>query len=301
MAEATYESLATPIRRREVREGLLRQVGRRFVRHRLALAGAIVILVFFLISALAPVIAPYDPVSDINPRARFEPPLTTGHLLGTDDLGRDVLTRLLFAGRVSLVVGFAAMVVTIVVGSLIGVLAAFYGGKVDAFLMRLTDVFLCFPTVYLLLVLAAFVTPTVVSITLIVGATAWMEVARIVRSQFLSLKEFDFVTASRALGASDARIMFRELLPNGMAPIIVAATLNVANAILAESYISFLGYGIQPPRASWGIMLNNAQDFFTRAPHLAILPGVAITLSVLAFNFVGDGLRDALDPRQRIR
>ncbi|MEA2513369.1 MAG: peptide/nickel transport system permease protein [Thermomicrobiales bacterium] len=301
MAEATYESLATPIRRREVREGLLRQVGRRFVRHRLALAGAIVILVFFLISALAPVIAPYDPVSDINPRARFEPPLTTGHLLGTDDLGRDVLTRLLFAGRVSLVVGFAAMVVTIVVGSLIGVLAAFYGGKVDAFLMRLTDVFLCFPTVYLLLVLAAFVTPTVVSITLIVGATAWMEVARIVRGQFLSLKEFDFVTASRALGASDARIMFRELLPNGMAPIIVAATLNVANAILAESYISFLGYGIQPPRASWGIMLNNAQDFFTRAPHLAILPGVAITLSVLAFNFVGDGLRDALDPRQRIR
>ncbi|MEA2582929.1 MAG: peptide/nickel transport system permease protein [Thermomicrobiales bacterium] len=301
MAEATYESLATPIRRREVREGLLRQVGRRFVRHRLALAGAIVILVFFLISALAPVMAPYDPVSDINPRARFEPPLTTGHLLGTDDLGRDVLTRLLFAGRVSLVVGFAAMVVTIVVGSLIGVLAAFYGGKVDAFLMRLTDVFLCFPTVYLLLVLAAFVTPTVVSITLIVGATAWMEVARIVRGQFLSLKEFDFVTASRALGASDARIMFRELLPNGMAPIIVAATLNVANAILAESYISFLGYGIQPPRASWGIMLNNAQDFFTRAPHLAILPGVAITLSVLAFNFVGDGLRDALDPRQRIR
>ncbi|MEA2528607.1 MAG: peptide/nickel transport system permease protein [Thermomicrobiales bacterium] len=301
MAEATYESLATTIRRREVREGLLRQVGRRFVRHRLALAGAIVILVFFLISALAPVIAPYDPVSDINPRARFEPPLTTGHLLGTDDLGRDVLTRLLFAGRVSLVVGFAAMVVTIVVGSLIGVLAAFYGGKVDAFLMRLTDVFLCFPTVYLLLVLAAFVTPTVVSITLIVGATAWMEVARIVRGQFLSLKEFDFVTASRALGASDARIMFRELLPNGMAPIIVAATLNVANAILAESYISFLGYGIQPPRASWGIMLNNAQDFFTRAPHLAILPGVAITLSVLAFNFVGDGLRDALDPRQRIR
>jgi peptide/nickel transport system permease protein len=300
-ADAEYTVLASPIHRREVRQGLLRQVGRRFVRHRLALAGAVVIVVFFLASALAPLIAPYDPVSDLNPRARFKPPLTPGHLLGTDDLGRDVLTRLIFAGRVSLVVGFAAMVVTIVLGSLIGVMAAFYGGKVDSFLMRMTDVFLCFPTVYLLLVLASFVTPTVVSITLIVGATAWMEVARIVRGQFLSLKELDFVTSSRALGASDARIMFRELLPNGMAPIIVAATLNVANAILAESYISFLGYGIQPPRASWGIMLNNAQDFFTRAPHLAILPGLAITLSVLAFNFVGDGLRDALDPRQRVR
>jgi len=289
-ADAEYAVLANPTYRREVRHGLLRQIGRRFVRHRLALAGAVVIVVFFLASALAPLIAPYDPVSDLNPRARFKPPLSPGHLLGTDDLGRDVLTRLIFAGRVSLVVG-----------SLIGVLAAFYGGKLDSFLMRMTDVFLCFPTVYLLLVLASFVTPTVVSITLIVGATAWMEVARIVRGQFLSLKELDFVTASRALGASDARIMFRELLPNGMAPIIVAATLNVANAILAESYISFLGYGIQPPRASWGIMLNNAQDFFTRAPHLAILPGLAITLSVLAFNFVGDGLRDALDPRQRIR
>ncbi len=300
MAEASSEALSLPARRREVREGLLHQVGRRFVRHRLALAGSIVIVALFLSAALAPWIAPYDP-EQVAPRLRFKPPLTVGHLLGTDELGRDVLTRLLFAGRVSLLVGFAAMAVTILLGSVIGLLAAYYSGSVDTFLMRLTDVFLCFPTVYLLLVLASFVTPTVLTITLIVGATAWMEVARIVRGQFLSLKALDFVTASRALGASDARIMFRELLPNGAAPIIVAATLNVANAILAESYISFLGYGIQPPKASWGIMLKNAQDFFTRAPHLAVLPGLAITLSVLAFNFVGDGLRDALDPRQRIR
>ncbi|MBA3415611.1 MAG: ABC transporter permease, partial [Chloroflexia bacterium] len=175
------------------------------------------------------------------------------------------------------------------------------GGKVDAVLMRLTDVFLSFPTIYLLLVLAAFVQPTVLSITLIVGATAWMEVARIVRAQFLALKQQEFVLAARALGATAPRIMGRELLPNGIGPIIVAATLQVANAILAESYISFLGYGIQPPRASWGIMLNNAQDFFTRAPWLAVFPGVAITLAVLAFNFIGDGLRDAFDPRQRMR
>ncbi|MDP9365122.1 MAG: ABC transporter permease [Chloroflexota bacterium] len=286
--------------RREVREGLVGQVARRFVRHRLAVAGLLVVLALFLSAALAPVIAPYDP-EQVNPIARHEPPFSPGHVLGTDEIGRDVLSRLLYAGRVSLTVGFAAMVVTILLGSAIGLVAAYHGGWVDAALMRLTDVFLSFPTIYLLLVLAAFVRPSVVSITLIVAATAWMEVARIVRGQFLSLKEQDFVTAARALGARDGRIMLRELLPNGMAPIIVAATLNVANAILAESYISFLGYGIQPPQASWGIMLNNAQDFFTRAPWLAVLPGVAITLAVLAFNFVGDGLRDALDPRQRVR
>jgi peptide/nickel transport system permease protein len=286
--------------RREVREGLVGQIARRFVRHRLAVAGLLVVLALFLSAALAPVIAPYDP-EQVNPTARHEPPFSPGHLLGTDEIGRDVLSRLLYAGRVSLTVGFAAMVVTILLGSAIGLVAAYYGSWVDAALMRLTDVFLSFPTIYLLLVLAAFVRPSVVSITLIVAATAWMEVARIVRGQFLSLKAQDFVTAARALGARDGRIMLRELLPNGMAPIIVAATLNVANAILAESYISFLGYGIQPPQASWGIMLNNAQDFFTRAPWLAVLPGVAITLAVLAFNFVGDGLRDALDPRQRLR
>ena len=300
MAEARTATLFTTGTRREVHEGLFRPVARRFARHRLALVGLVVILVLFLAAVFAPVVAPYDP-EQVNPTQRHEPPLTPGHLLGTDEIGRDVLSRLLYAGRVSLTVGFAAMVVTIVVGSLIGVVAAYYGGTVDTVLMRLTDVFLSFPTIYLLLVLAAFVRPSVLSITLIVGATAWMEVARIVRAQFLSLKEQDFVTAARAIGASAPRIMLRELLPNGMAPIIVAATLNVANAILAESYISFLGYGIQPPQASWGIMLNNAQDFFTRAPWLAILPGVAISLSVLAFNFVGDGLRDALDPRQRIR
>jgi peptide/nickel transport system permease protein len=212
-----------------------------------------------------------------------------------------VLSRLLYAGRVSLTVGFAAMVVTIVVGSLVGLCSAYYGGKTDVLLMRLTDVFLSFPTIYLLLVLAAFVRPSVLSITLIVGFTAWMEVARIVRAQFLTLKEQEFVTAARAMGSTAPRIMLRELLPNGIGPIIVAATLQVAAAILAESYISFLGYGIQPPQASWGIMLNNAQEFFTQAPWLAIFPGVAITFSVLAFNFVGDGLRDAFDPRQRVR
>src|SRR4051812_44743829 len=266
----------------------------------MAMFGLVTIIVFFLASLFAPVIAPHDP-DQVNPIARHQPPLTDGYVLGTDEIGRDVLSRLLFAGRVSLTVGFAAMVVAIVVGSLVGLSAAYYGGTADAILMRLTDIFLCFPTIYLLLALAAFVRPTVLSITLIVGFTAWMEVARIVRAQFLALKQQEFITAARSMGSTAPRIMFHELLPNGMGPIIVAATLQVAGAILAESYISFLGFGIQPPQASWGIMLNNAQEFFTRAPWLAIFPGLAITFAVLAFNFVGDGLRDAFDPRQRVR
>jgi peptide/nickel transport system permease protein len=166
--------------------------------------------------------------------------------------------------------------------------------------MRFTDTMLCFPQVFLLLILAAFITPTVTSIALIIGLTSWMEVARIVRAQIQYIKEQDFIQASMALGASEARIMFKELLPNAIAPVLVSATLNVANAVLMESYISFLGYGIQPPLASWGNMLTNAQSYFDLAPWLAILPGVMITLTVMSFNFLGDGLRDALDPRLRM-
>jgi peptide/nickel transport system permease protein len=300
LAESTLISPAHSTLRRSSGEGLLRRTARRFARHRLAMAGVVVIILLGLAAAAAPLLAPYDPLN-VNPVDRLQPPLSARHLLGTDEIGRDVLSRLLYAGRISLVVGFAAMAVTIVLGSLVGVVSAYYGGSIDNILMRVTDVFLSIPAIFLLLILASFVPPNLVTITLIIGFTAWMEVARIVRNQFLSIKSLDFVTAARALGASDARIMIRELLPNGMAPIIVAATLNVANAILMESYISFLGYGIQPPAASWGNMLNNAQDFFVRSPWLAIFPGVAITLSVLAFNFVGDGLRDALDPRQQVR
>jgi peptide/nickel transport system permease protein len=296
---APVATLSMPARMSR-QESIAGQIWRRFRQHRMAMFGLITIVVFFLASLFAPAIAPYNP-DQVNPIARHQQPLSAGHLLGTDEIGRDVLSRLLYAGRVSLTVGFAAMVVTIIVGSLVGLCSAYYGGKIDVILMRLTDVFLSFPTIYLLLVLAAFVRPSVLTITLIVGFTAWMEVARIVRAQFLTLKEQEFVTAARAMGSTAPRIMLRELLPNGVGPIIVAATLQVAAAILAESYISFLGYGIQPPQASWGIMLNNAQEFFTRAPWLAIFPGLAITFAVLAFNFVGDGLRDAFDPRQRVR
>jgi len=190
-----------------------------------------------------------------------------------------------------------AMGISTAVGVAVGLLAGFYRGWVGNALMRFVDAALCFPSIFLLLTLAALVSPSLMTITLIIALTAWMEVARVVEGQVRSLRERDFAVAAEAIGASDAMIMLRELLPNVMAPIIVAATLNVARAILAESYISYLGYGIQPPTASWGNMLNNAQEYLESAPWLALLPGAVITLAVTSFNFIGDGLRDALDPR----
>ncbi|MBN8891321.1 MAG: peptide ABC transporter permease [Rhodospirillales bacterium 70-18] len=269
----------------------------RFVRHRLALFGLAAIVVLVLLCAAGPYLWPYNDLR-INMRQRFAEPLLAGlHVFGTDELGRDMLARLMMAGRVSLTVGFAAMAISTLVGILVGTLAGYFGGMIGTALMRFVDAVLCFPSIFLLLALAAFVQPTLLSITLVIAATAWMEVARVVEAQIRSLRERDFALASEALGASDAHIMFRELLPNAIAPIVVASTLNVARAILLEAYVSYLGYGIQPPVPSWGNMLNNAQEYLVTAPWLALLPGLLITLAVTGFNFVGDGLRDALDPR----
>lgn len=269
---------------------------RRFLRHRLALFGLVMIAILILASGLGPLLSPYSALH-ITITARFTPPFQGPYIFGTDDLGRDLLTRLLSAGRISLTVGLAAMALSITVGTLAGAIAGFYGGTVETLIMRFVDAVLCFPSIFLLLALAAFVKPSLLTITVIIAVTAWMEVARIVHGQMRSLKEREFALAARAVGASNWYIIRRQLLPNAVAPIVVAATLNVANAILLESYISFLGYGIQPPTASWGNMLNNAQEYFSSAPWLAIFPGVMITLAVTSFNFVGDGLRDALDPR----
>ena len=273
---------------------------RRFARHRLALIGSCTILFLVLASAFGPYLNPYDDLH-IDIVHRFTAPFSGPHLLGTDQLGRDMLARLEKAGRISLTVGFAAMVLSIAAGTIIGVVAGYYGGIIGAALMRFVDAVLCFPSIFLLLALAAFIEPTLFTITVIIAATAWMEVARLVEAQIRALRDRDFAVAAMALGAPDHVIMFRELIPNALAPIVVAATLNVARAILLESYISFLGYGIQPPVPSWGNMLNNAQDYLVTAPWLAILPGAAITLAVTGFNFLGDGLRDALDPRLDIR
>ncbi|ONG56216.1 peptide ABC transporter permease [Pseudoroseomonas deserti] len=269
---------------------------RRFCRHRLAMAGAIIIAILVLGSYLGPYLIPYDDTF-IDIMQRFAPPFSGAHILGTDELGRDMLARLMMGGRISLAVGFTAMVISMGIGILVGAIAGYYGGIVGAALMRFVDAVLCFPSIFLLLALAALIEPGVASITLLIAATAWMDVARIVEGQIRGLRERDFAVAAEALGASDLRIVFRELVPNAVAPIVVAATLNVAKAILLESYVSYLGYGIQPPTPSWGNMLNNAQIYLTSAPWLAILPGLFITLAVTSFNFLGDGLRDALDPR----
>ena len=268
----------------------------RFMRHRLAVFGLIVIALLILASTVGPWLIPFDDLR-IDVRNRFAPPMTNMHVMGTDQLGRDLAARLLMAGRISLSVGFAAMLISVVFGTIVGAVAGYYGRWIGAVLMRIVDAILCFPSVFLLLALAAFIRPSVPMITIIIAATAWMEVARVVQNQVRSLRERDFATAALMIGASDATIMFRELVPNVIGAIVVAATLTVARAILMESYISFLGYGIQPPVASWGNMLNNAQQYLVSAPWLAIFPGLMITLAVASFNFVGDGLRDALDAR----
>jgi peptide/nickel transport system permease protein len=254
---------------------------RRFRRHKLAVFGAAAIILMTLACIFGPMLLPYsDTFIDI--RQRFAPPFSGPHILGTDPLGRDILARLLMAGRISLAVGFAAMLISMAIGICIGMVAGFFQGVLGAALMRFVDAMLCFPSIFLLLAISALISPSVPSIVMLIAMTSWMEVARVVEAQMRTLRTRDFAVAAVSMGSSNLRIMYHELLPN---------------AILAESYISFLGYGIQPPTPSWGNMLENAQSYLTSTPWLAILPGAAITLAVTSFNFVGDGLRDALDPR----
>ncbi len=268
----------------------------RFIKHHLALIGLLMIATLLLACLLGPHLLPYDSLF-IDLRARFAPPLTGKHYLGTDPLGRDLAARLLMAGRISLLVGFSAMVLSTLIGTFVGVLAGYKGGLVGTVLMRTVDGFLSFPSIFLVLALAAALKPSPVMITVVIAVTSWMEVARIVEAEVRSLREREFVLAGRMLGLSAMHIMFREILPNTTGPIIVASTLTVARAILMEAYISFLGYGIQPPLPSWGNMLNGAQQYLGTAPWLAIIPGLAITIAVTSFNFIGDGLRDAFDVR----
>ncbi|WP_337183441.1 ABC transporter permease [Shinella sp.] len=269
---------------------------RRFMNNPLALAGLVMVLGLTAACFLGPYLLPFDEFY-IDLRARFAPPMTGAHIFGTDPLGRDIAARLFHAGQVSMMVGFLAMVISTVIGTVIGVVAGYRGGWTGTVLMRLVDAFLSFPSVFLLLTLAAFIKPSPMMITLIIAFTSWMEVARIVEAEVKSVREREFVMAARMLGLSNGWIMFREILPNVMGPIVVAATLTVARSILMEAYISFLGYGIQPPLPSWGNMLNGAQQYLAAAPWLAIVPGLAITIAVTGFNFIGDGLRDALDVR----
>jgi len=274
---------------------LLAVTWRRFKGNRLALAGGAAVAALVAVALLAPLIAPYEP-TDIDIRNVLSPP-SAAHPLGTDDLGRDVLSRMIWGSRVSLSVGFVAVGIATAIGILIGSAAGFYGGRVDALLMRFVDIMLTIPTFFLILAVIAVVEPSIQTIMVVIGVTSWMGVARLVRAEFLTLKERDFVLAARASGAASPRIIFRHILPNALSPVFVAATLGVANAVLVEAALSFLGLGIQPPDPSWGNILTTGKDNIEVAWWLSVYPGLAILVTVLSYNLVGEGLRDSLDPR----
>lgn len=304
MARATPREMALELDRRRkeaagyaVGQSFWQIAWRRFLKHRLALIGGGVALGLTLMSVLAPWVAPYA-FDRINLQERWLAPQPPKNFFGTDELGRDVLTRIMYAGRISLVVGYVTAVSISVTGALVGAVAGFYGGWIDAVLMRLVDMLISIPLLPLYLILAALIPGGGVGrIVLIFTAFGWTTVARLVRGQVLSLKSQDFVEAGRAMGASEARLILRHLIPNSLAPVIVAATLAVGTAILSESGLSYLGLGIQPPIPSWGNMLQRAQEYLLKASWLAVFPGLFIFITVLSFNFLGDGLRDALDPR----
>jgi peptide/nickel transport system permease protein len=273
---------------------------RHFRRNRLAMAGLIVMLVLYLLTLLTPLIAPYDPAAqgDIIMTRYLSPSLE--HLMGTDKFGRDIFSRVLYGARISLSIGFIAVGISITLGVLIGALAGYFGGAVDTVLMRFTDMMLSFPRLVLLIVvIAMFENSSIWMVVVILGLTGWMGTARIVRGEVLSLREREFVQAARALGMGDTRIIFRHVVPNTLAPVIVSATLGIGLTILTEASLSFLGLGVQPPTPSWGNMVSDGRDALVSAWWIATFPGLAIVLTVVAFNLLGDGLRDALDPRLR--
>ena len=269
----------------------------RLWRNRLAISGLALVLGLFAVALLARWLAPYDP-DFIDLKQVLMPP-SPAHLLGTDTLGRDVLSRIIFGARVSLLVGFVAVGIATLIGVLVGALAGYYGGVLDQILMRLVDLMLCFPTIFLILAVIAVLGPSIWNIMAVIGLTSWMGVARLVRAEFLSLREREFVVAARALGASDARLIWRHLLPNALTPVMVSATLGVAGAILVESSLSFLGLGVQPPTPSWGNMLTMGKDNIEIAWWLSVFPGLAILVTVMSYNLLGEGIREAIDPRLR--
>jgi len=294
-------------------------VWRQLRRDRLALAGGVVLLALFVTALLGKWLTEWWVVFDpqlVRLPEKLLPPLAVPHtaglakellpplgryLLGTDDLGRDVFARMLQGSFVSLSIGFVAVSIELAIGVVLGGLAGYYGGRIDALIMRFTDVMLCFPTFFLILTVIALLPSSIFNIMIVIGATSWMGTCRFVRAELMALREQDFVRAARALGLSDARVIFRHMVPNAIAPVLVSSTIAVASAILTESALSYLGLGVQPPNASWGNILADGRAFLFDAPWLFAIPGAAILLVVLAFNLVGEGLRDALNPRLRQR
>jgi peptide/nickel transport system permease protein len=266
-------------------------------RHPLIFWGLVLVSFLFVCALTAQWIAPYDPNLQVL-TDRLLPP-GAHHWMGTDQYGRDILTRLIYSSRISLAVGLVAVSIYVLIGTGIGSIAGYYGGWVDSLLMRMTDIFLCIPTFLLILMVIAFVGPSIVNIMVVIGLTSWTDVARLVRGEILSLKEREFIQAARVIGMKDSRIILKHLLPNALGPVLVVATLGIGGAILIESSLSFLGLGVQPPTPSWGNMLEEGKEHLTDAWWLITFPGLAIFLTVLGYNLLGEGLRDYLDPRLR--
>ena len=270
---------------------------RRLSRNKMAMAGLVVVAILFVVAFFADQLSPYPP-DRINTSQILAPP-SMAHFMGTDVLGRDVLSRIIHGAGVSLSVGFVAVGISTLIGVLLGAAAGYYGGTVERMIMRFVDIMLCFPTFFLILAVIAFIGSSIWNIMVVIGVTSWMGVTRLVRAEFLSIRERDFVQAAISQGAGDLRIIFIHILPNSMAPILVAATLGVAAAVLIESSLSFLGIGVQPPDPSWGNMLTEGKDNIEIAWWLSVFPGLAILITVMGYNLLGEGIRDALDPRLR--
>lgn len=268
---------------------------RRFTRNKVAVLSAVFLIAMIVVAAVAPLITPHNP-NQVNILMPHQPP-SSEHWLGTDESGRDIASRLIVGARASITVGITSMLISITIGMLVGSIAGFLGGWIDAILMRFTDGMMAIPYFFLVLIVVAVFGTSFRNIVIVIGATSWMVVARVVRSEVIRYRNYEFVTAARSIGATDIRLLFRHVVPHTFPSIIVAATLGVANAILLESALSYLGLGIQQPQASWGNMLSKSQAYLFDNPILPLYPGLLILLVVLAFNFLGDALRDALDPR----
>jgi len=277
-------------------EGYLRMIIKRFLKHKLAVLGLVVFSLIILSAIFAPLISPSDPYA-ISGEFAAEP--SDAHLLGTDQVGRDLLSRLIYASRVSLSVGVGTVAIYVVIGTVLGAMAGYFGKWVDMIIMRITDVFMSFPYLMVILVLVSIMGPDLYNIIIVLGLLGWPAIARIVRGSVLSIKEMDYIKAGIALGYSTPKIVFQHILPNCLAPILVNATFGIAQAIIMEASLSFLGMGVQPPTASWGNMLTEAQSLtvLSSQPWLWVPPGLMILLAVLSINFMGDGLRDAMDPK----
>ena len=281
------------------RETFLKIFWKNFKRNKLAITGGIIVITLFLVSLFASFISPSDP-GKIDVKEILLPP-SSEHIFGTDELGRDVLSRVIYGSRISLKVGFVAVGIATIIGIIVGLISGYYGSLIDSVMMRFVDIMLCFPTFFLILAVIAILEPSIYNIMIVIGITGWMGVARLIRAEVLSLRRREFILAAKSVGASDFVIIMKHILPNAMAPVLVAATLGVAGAILTESALSFLGIGVQPPTPSWGNILTSGKDNIEIAWWLSLFPGLAILITVLGYNLLGEGIRDAIDPRLRGR